>query len=146
MSDPHELLENLALKIRILFPSGNGPEVRVLPEGQMLIDKKMVPNPKVGKRKAATLVPAPDGYEIYLASVRSASSTVPEQRARPRVPLAGHEASLRIELESPSLNGDWEMVSASGTHFKVSARCGPRSVLSEVNRILNAVSVALQEP
>jgi hypothetical protein len=149
MTEDTHSLAALARRLERGFRHGRSPEIRLLPENQMLVVKGLVPSPAAGRRgKAESSAPGPGGYEIYVVC------RPPEEHAalaatsqRPSGPASGpvlwDPGAMSLRLGEDARGGHWQVLTPAGGVLTVHARCGSPAVVAEVNRLLSEIEAVL---
>jgi hypothetical protein len=141
---------------------GGGPEVRRLPEDQLLVARGLVDNPAThGGHKAAARVPGPGGYKVYVSRrtpAGHAERAGTGQRAGPwdappgppadgsgppPPPPAPADAGGPPRVRPGELAMEWRGTARDGRIVQIRATCGSPEVVDEVNRILDAAAAVL---
>jgi hypothetical protein len=144
-------LEKLQQQLARSFKGKDGPEVRLLPEGQMVIRKNMIPNPARERGgKAETFIPGVEGYQVYVAyrsqSAYTTAATTSQRMLGPTAqPVAWNANSMKLHVDRESLGGDWLILNREGRVMSVRVECGSERVLDEVNSILAQIAAILLE-
>ncbi len=120
-------------------------ELRVLPDSQIVIRSRMMPNPVAASGlKAAAEIPSAQGYEIYVscrgpatAGTRSAPS------AQLRAPAMPFPPDGRLGLEPRARAASWHFLNRDGDAVAVRVRLGSRAPREEVEAILGAIEAGL---
>lgn len=142
-------LEKLHQQLVKSFKGKDGTEVRLLPEGQMMIRKNTIPNPALEQGgKVETFVPDTAGYQIYVAyRSPSAYATAAETSQRMLGSTAQPETwdanSMKLQVDRELLVRDWLILNREERVVSVSVKCGSERVRDEVNSILAQIAVIL---
>jgi hypothetical protein len=141
-------LKRLERKIARSFKRSERPEVALLPEGQMLISKNMIPNPAFEQGgKQESYVPASEGYEIYVAcrsqEAYEAVATTGQRIGLHSQPTPWKSDLMQLQVDRESLFQDWRILNRDKQVVSVSVHAGSERVLQEVNQILNAIAHVL---
>ena len=133
------------------FKGTDGPEVRMLPEGQMVIRKSMIPNPALEQSgKVETFIPDTDGYQIYVAyrsqNAYAATAATSQRMVGPKTqPATWDEKSMKLQVDRDLLTKDWLILNGDGWVISVSVQCGSEHMLDEINWILAQIAATLLE-
>jgi hypothetical protein len=142
-------LEQLQRQIGKLFKKNTSPEVRLLPDGQLLIFKNLSPNVALAQgKKTETRVPGAEGYEIYVAyrvqSAHSAATGTAQRVFDPAAqPLLWDASLMQLQIDPAALGADWELLNREGYVVTVRVQSGSASMRGEVNQILNEIAASL---
>ena len=142
-------LTNLQRRLVKLFKGNRVPDIRLLPDNQMLIDKNMIPNPALQQGgKSESHVPGEEGYQIYVAyrsPAESEAAMLTSQRMYgPSVqPIVWDAKSMVLHAGKTSLKLEWRLLNAEGQVVTIYVDCGSSRVVDEVNAILAEVQAVL---
>ena len=148
MSEPVNRLTRLHGRLAQAFRAEGEPEVRLLEDTQMLISKDLTPNSARERGKAASFVPGPDGYQVYVSCRSEADywatvSTSQRITGPSEVPAYWHATAIQLEVSASSLDREWRLLNDEGRVVTVHATCGSGRVVDEVNLILAEIAAAL---
>ncbi len=149
MSETASRLIRLHQRLAELFKAPQGPNVRLLPDNQMLIDKNIVPNPAFGRgSKMESSVPSRAGYRIYVAyrspdEYAAAMATSQRISGPAEQPIVWDAKSTALRVDKASLKPEWRLLNAEGQVVTVNVHCGSTQVVSEVNVILTEIETTL---
>lgn len=120
-------------------------EILLLSDDQMLIRKHMVPNPDPAGFKVPALVPAADGFAIYVSSrPLNAGEGRPAQRVTfPAQPVRWDAATMTLRLDRTGLEQSWELLNHAGERISITVYCGSEQVFDEVDHVLALVATFL---
>jgi hypothetical protein len=138
-------LTALAARLRRGFARGDGPRISAPDDDQLDIRHHLVPNPAAGRGKASALVPADDGYKIYVRREPGGTgSDRSQQRAEPATPpVPWDAATMSLMVGGRGGGRSWRLLAGDGQLLTVTVRLGPAAPLDEVNRILAEIEEAL---
>jgi hypothetical protein len=149
MTETVSRFASLQRRLVKLFKRNRAPNIRLLPDHQMLIDKNIIPNPAFGRGgKSESYVPDVDGYQIYVAyrspdEYAAATSTSQRMLGPSARPVAWDAGSMSLRVHQTSLKPEWHLLNAEGQIVTVKIDCGSSRVVEEVNAILVEAQVAL---
>jgi len=120
-------------------------EVLSLSDNQMLIRKHMVPDPEPAGFKTLALVPATDGFAIYVSSrPPNASEGRPAQQVTfPAQPVRWDAATMTLRLDRTALEQSWELLNHDGERISITVYCGSEQVFDEVDHVLALLATFL---
>lgn len=120
-------------------------EVVLLSQDQILVRKHMVPTADLGGFKTAALVPASDGFAIYVSRLLPGiKDRPPQQRVSASVPpLRWDPAVTTLRLDRVSLDQNWEFLNQAGELIRIAAYCGSEQVFDEADRVLVLIAPLL---
>lgn len=134
------LVDALESALRRVVGANEELALRVLPEGQFVVRRSMVPNPLSGQGvKAAVEVPGPDGFEIVMRCDLDPES-------RPGVPAAAairtRAAALRIETVGGAAS--WLLPVPDGTQVMVRVSSGEHASAAEISDVLGVIEKVIR--
>lgn len=139
--NPMRRLQN---SLRQQFQTDPAVTVQRLPENQLLVTKDLVSNHEAQQQgKAASHVPAPSGFRVYLAvrtmEAHTASASQSQRIGPTREPLSwdAHTTALRVGPEQ--LDMTWTFLNRQHQVISIHARCGSAQSVDEVNRVLHEI-------
>ncbi len=116
-------------------------EAILLSSDQIFVRKHLVPRSGPAGFKTPELVPAADGYAIYVRSRLPGAKARPEQRIRPRAkPVRWDAATMTLRLNRDSLDQSWELLNQAAESISISVHSGSEAVFDEVDRILVVIA------
>jgi len=120
-------------------------ETLLLSDDQILIRKHMVPNREPAGFKTPTLVPAADGFSIYMTCPRrGAGEERPEQRVTiPAQSVIWNPITMTLLIDRSTLDQSWRLLNQAGERITITVHCGSDQVFDEVDRVLAVVATAL---
>jgi hypothetical protein len=146
--EPHSLAA-LARRLERALRGVPASQVRLLPEGQLLVTRGLVPNPAMGRRaKAESSVPGPAGYDLYVAcrspqEQADLAATSQRMSGPTSRPAAWDPDTSRLRLEGGARSGHWQVLIPTGEVLTVDVRCGSPQVAAEVNRLLAEIEAVM---